>query len=160
MNRYIVGICLFFFLLISTCGKEYTRLDVVFGQQPEGGMDVTLVYCVIVGRILDGDTPIRAHVQWHGEDLNHENYQEYWSDTWTFREGDPQELGAGVQAPSGYVLAGYFWFQVNWEDEDGTPHSVVSDTAECRVSVGSNTHLPCLQNRQIVFDCIDADGRR
>lgn len=122
--------CLFF----NSCGKEYTRLEIVFGQQPEGGKDVSLVRCVIVGRLLDGDTPIRAHVKWHGEDLNHQNYQEYWSDTWTFRSQEPEELGAGVQAPPNYVLVGYFWFEVTWEDEDGTPNAVVSDTAVCTSS--------------------------
>jgi hypothetical protein len=142
MNKYIVYITIAVCICVCTCGKEYTRLDVVFGEQPEGGTDVTLVYCIIVGRLVDGDTPIQARVKWHGEDLNHQNYMEYWSDTWTFRSEEPEELGAGVQAPDGYVLAGYFWFELTWEDEDETPHSLVSDTAECRVSVGATTKFP------------------
>ena len=137
MNNYLVYTTAMICLLVGTCGKEYTRLDVVFGEQPEGGTDVELVYCIIVGRLVDGDTPIQARVKWHGEDLNHQNYMEYWSDTWTFRTEEPEELGAGVQAPAGYVLAGYFWFEITWEDEDETPHSLVSDTAECRVSVAT-----------------------
>ena len=145
MNRYSACIMIVGCLFMCACGKTYTRLDVVFGEQPEGGTDVTQVFCIIVGRLVDGDTPIQARVKWHGEDLNHENYMEYWSDTWTFRSEEPEELGAGVQAPSGYVLAGYFWFEITWEDEDETPHSLLSDTAECKTSVDKNAPFSLFQ---------------
>ncbi|MGB3341730.1 MAG: hypothetical protein WBB37_09655 [bacterium] len=139
MKKYIMSIIISCFLLINTCGKTYTRLTFVFGKQPEGGVDVTLVDCVIVGRLVDGDTPIQVTVQWLWEDLNHQNHQLYWQDTWTFRSEQAEELPTGVQSPAGYVLVGYFWFQATWEDEDGTPNTVVSDTARCTTSTIQDT---------------------
>ena len=131
MKKYLLILLLIAIVFVISCGKEYTRLIVVFGQEPEGGNEVTLIEVAIVGHLEDGDTPIQARVRWMASADLDSTAVIYWSDTWTFRNTEPIELWAGVQAPEGYVLEGYFWFSVTWEDEDGTPNEVVSDTAFC-----------------------------
>jgi hypothetical protein len=121
------------FLFILKCTKEYTRLSLQIGEQPEGGSQVTEVSIVIVARLENGDTPIQAAVKWWAKDINGQNQTEYWADTWTFRETEWQELSAMASAPAGNVLLGYFWFEVVWEDEDGTENQVFSDTAYCHL---------------------------
>jgi hypothetical protein len=141
MKRYILFVGMVGCLVLNTCGSESTRLNFVFGRQPEGGEDVSVVDCVIVGQLVDGDTPIQVTIQWLWENLDHQNQQLYLQDTWTFRSQTAEEIPTGVQAPSGYILVGYFWFRADWEDEDGTPNTVVSDTARCTSSLDQSLHV-------------------
>ncbi|MCK4940956.1 hypothetical protein KAS45_02585 [candidate division WOR-3 bacterium] len=118
-------------IFVLVCGKEYTRLVLVFGEQPEGGENITEITCVVVGRLMDGDTPIQALVEFYWCDENGQDEQILGYDTWTFRSQTPEELHIYVPAPAGYVLLGYFWFRATWTDEDGTDCEVLSDTAYC-----------------------------
>jgi len=125
---FVVLIC----LLILTCGdEEQTRLNVVFGQEPEGGRDVTELICIVVGRLEGGTTPIQAKLEgWWAESIG-QNELMYGSDTWTFRTQNFEELPLILQAPQGYVFVGYFWFICSWTDENGTYNEIFSDTAHC-----------------------------
>jgi hypothetical protein len=118
-------------IFVLVCGKEYTRLVLVFGEQPEGGENITEITCVVVGRLMDGDTPIQALVEFYWCDENGQDEQVLGYDTWTFSSETPEELHIYVPAPAGYVLLGYFWFRATWTDEDGTDCEVLSDTAYC-----------------------------
>lgn len=131
MKIWIVSVVLIC-LVIVTCGnEEYTRLNAVFGEQPEGGIDVTQLTCVVVGRLEGGNTPIQATLEgWWAEDIG-QTEELYGYDTWTFRTQDWEELHLIVQAPQGYILTGYFWFKCYWTDEDGTDNEILSDTAYC-----------------------------
>jgi hypothetical protein len=120
-------------ILTLTCGgEEHTWLNAVFGEQPEGGRDVTELRCYVVGRLEDGDTPIQATLQcWAAEEIG-QNEELYLYDTWTFRSTEIyEELRIIVQAPPGYIIVGYFWFNCFWTDEDGTYNEIFSDTAYC-----------------------------
>jgi len=131
MRKYIilvVLVCMFCFL---HCGKKYTRLIITIGEQPEGGNNVTEMLCIILGQLVDGDTPIQAAVRWRWKEAVDDTAITYWRDTWTFHYNQPTELWAPLTAPEGYVFSGYFWFEIDWEDEDGTPNLVVTDTAFC-----------------------------
>ncbi|MBE0434013.1 hypothetical protein IBX73_11200 [candidate division WOR-3 bacterium] len=117
--------------VILSCGKEYTRLNMLFGEQPVGGRDVTELRCVAVGRLEGGDTPIQAKLEgWATAQIGVDEVL-YGYDTWTFRTTEWEELRIIVQVPPGYVLVGYFWFTCSWTDEDGTRNTLYSDTAHC-----------------------------
>ncbi|UCG30947.1 MAG: hypothetical protein JSV53_03485 [candidate division WOR-3 bacterium] len=125
---YLVLSCI---LVLSCGGEEYTRLNAFFGEQPEGGTDVTELRCVVVGRLEGGDTPIQARLEaWWAENIG-QNEELYGYDTWTFRLQEYEELRIIVQPPAGYILMGHFWFYCFWTDEDGTHHEMWSDTAYC-----------------------------
>lgn len=115
-----------------TCGKEYTRLNILFGEQPVGGQDVTEIRCVVVGRLEGGETPIQARLEaWWTAEIGVEELL-YWYDTWTFTSTETfEELPMVLQAPLGYVFTGNFWFICSWTDEDGTRDTIYSDTAYC-----------------------------
>jgi len=130
MKRVLICVVLIVAVIVS-CGKEYTRLSVVFGEEPVGGMDVTEIRCTVVGRLEGGDTPIQARLEaWWAEDIGVDE-ELYGYDTWTFRLAEYEELRIIIQAPLGYVLLGNFWFKCFWTDEDGTHNELYSDTAYC-----------------------------
>jgi len=131
MRKCILVIFTILSLLILSCTKEYTRLSLTIGEQPEGGSNVTEVSIAIVARLESGDTPIQAKVKWWAKDINGQNQTEYWADTWTFRSTEWEELGAMAYAPQGGHLFGYFWFEITWTDEDGTENEVLSEEAYC-----------------------------
>ena len=124
----VVLICIF---SILHCGKEYTRLIITIAQQPEGGNDVTEILCIIHGRLVDGDTPIQASFDCLWKEEADDPPVIYWSDTQTFHSAYDIEVWMPLYAPAGSVWNGYFWFEIQWEDEDGTPNLVVTDTAFC-----------------------------
>jgi hypothetical protein len=131
MKKWVLFVVLIGFLSVNCGDEEYTRLNAVFGEQPEGGSDVTELTCIVVGRLEGGSTPIQATLEgWWAEDIG-QNEQLYGYDTWTFRTQDFEELRLIVQAPQGYVLMGYFWFRCDWTDEGGAYHEILSDTAYC-----------------------------
>ena len=131
MKKWVLYAALTCFLVLTCGNEEYTRLNAVFGEQPEGGRDVSEITCVVVGRLEDGNTPIQATLQgWWAENIG-QNEQLYGQDTWTFRTTDFEELRLIIQAPQGYVFLGYFWFKCSWTDEDGTHNEILSDTAYC-----------------------------
>lgn len=131
MRKCILVIFAILSLLILSCTKEYTRLSLAIGKQPEGGINVTEVSIAVVARLEGGDTPIQAKVKWWAKDVNGQNATEYWADTWTFRSTEWEELGAIAYAPQDSYLFGYFWFEITWTDEDGTEKEVLSEEAYC-----------------------------
>jgi hypothetical protein len=132
MKKYIILCLVFLLLLTANCSKSYTRLVVSFGAQPQGGANVNLIMISIVGNLEGGDTPIQTLVQWWWKAAPADTGIVYWGDTWTWRNTVVQELQTGVQAPADTLkLMGYFWFRITWEDEDGTPNELYSDTAYC-----------------------------
>lgn len=131
MKNYLLYLLLFCLLIVNCGGEEQTRLNAFFGEQPEGGSQVTELRCVVVGRLEDGDTPIQATLQgWWAETIG-VNEELYGYDTWTFRTEEYEELRIIVQAQVGYILVGHFWFCCFWTDEDGTYNEIWSDTAYC-----------------------------
>jgi hypothetical protein len=131
MKNVFLYLLLLCFLIVNCGGEEETRLNAFFGEQPEGGSQVTELRCIVVGRLEDGDTPIQARLEaWWAEDIG-QNEELYGYDTWTFRLQEYEELRIIVQAPPGYVLMGNFWFYCFWTDEDGTHNEIWSDTAYC-----------------------------
>ncbi len=131
MKNWILFVVLIGFFFVNCGDEEQTSLNAIFGDQPEGGSNVTELTCVVVGRLEGGTTPIQATLEgWWAEDVS-QNEQLYGYDTWTFRTQDFEELRLIVQAPPGYILMGYFWFRCDWTDEDGTYNEILSDTAYC-----------------------------
>ena len=131
MKRVLVFVVLIVAVIVS-CGKEYTRLNILFGEQPVGGRDVTEIRCVVVGRLEGGDTPIQAKLEgWATEEIGVDEL--LWGyDTWTFTETEVfEELPVILQARPGYVFIGNFWYICSWTDEDGTHNELYSDTAYC-----------------------------
>lgn len=131
--------CIIITLLVAAittvvCSKSYTRLILVFGEQPEGGRNVTQLLTIVVAHLEDGDIPITVRFRWLWRESLMDSAVIYYSETRTIKNEEPEELWCGVQAPGGYVLDGYFWFEADWEDEDGTPQLVASDTAYCYTS--------------------------
>ncbi len=126
---YVLVICI---VGVNCGGEEHTRLNLVFGEQPEGGRDVTEIRCYVVGRLEGGDTPIQATLQaWWADEIGVDDTL-YAYDTWTFRYDDVfEELRIILQAPPGFVYIGHFWFSCYWTDEDGTYNEIFSDTAYC-----------------------------
>lgn len=131
MEKRIILLVVLLAIAGILCSKSYTRLILVFGEQPEGGRNMTELLTIVVAHLEDGNTPITVRFCWMWRENLTQPPVLYYTETRTIENEAPEEIWCGVQAPGGMVLDGYFWFEADWEDEDGTPQLAVSDTAYC-----------------------------
>ena len=128
-----ISLAFVFFFLVSCSEEQPTRLIMEIGTPPQGGTNVTQVRVGVVGHLEDGDTPIESQLEWMWKENSTTEPIVYWEESITWDNQDPEEIWAGVQAPSGYVLVGRFWFRGTWYDEDSTYHEIYSDTVMCKI---------------------------
>ena len=125
---------LFITYLILNCGPEdLTELHVDIAVEPEGGEYVTELICIIIGCLYDDDevTPITIELQWWASDIVQTEDIMVLADTYTFTEPEYTERDCSIFLEPGYYFLGYWWMEVLWNDEDGTPHHLATDKALC-----------------------------
>jgi len=115
---------------------EETLVTVQISQQPQGGLDQTLVRASFVaqlhyeeGTINVGDAEpdsVQISCEWWWQDGNELNDTFVKLDTFMVSEVDIHEFSSIVVAAPGHVLIDHFWMEISWEDDDGE-HLVSTD---------------------------------
>jgi hypothetical protein len=125
---------MFIATFILHCGPDdLTELHVDIAVQPEGGEFVTELDCIIIGCLYDDDEalPITIHFQWWVSDLDQTEEAAVLADTYTFRKTEYTERDCSIILEPGYYFLGYWWMEIQWTDEDGTPHHLTTEKARC-----------------------------
>jgi hypothetical protein len=137
--KKICIITLIIMIFLLNCGSDdQTELHVDIGVEPEGGEYVTELICIIIGCLYDEDevTPITIEFQWWVSDNLQTNEEMVLADTYTFRKTEYEERDCSIYLEPGYYFLGYWWMEILWTDEDGTPHHLETHKALCTARVG------------------------
>lgn len=126
---------LFFIVLFFGCSPlSVTRLNIEIIQNPTGGYNVDVLYCIFRGWLTSSSSevkPITAHVEWWWENYYGEGDTKVEEKTWTFFTKEPQDVITYLYASPGYVFLNYYWVKIWWYDEDGKYNKVESSKAYC-----------------------------
>jgi hypothetical protein len=125
-------------LVVSLCAPELpfrTSVQVDISAQPQGGLYVNTISCTYNGTATNtvGTFGHAIYVlsYWHssdGEVLSNTGEQMIF----TSLDQHTATITVTKSAPSGMYLDKNFWCVIDWTDVDGS-HTLVSDTAHCRV---------------------------
>ena len=132
-------------VLVTLCGfglscdapRPTSELKVKIVQQPQGGTWVNTVTCAFTTGLFDSTVALGQssryvtvlNWKWHssGGGAYNPGTKDY------SLNGETDSLSVSKSAPSGMYLDKKFWLVLTWSDAGGD-HTLVSDTADCRVN--------------------------
>lgn len=151
MKRQCIVTALLFFVTLNCGPDDQTELHVDIAVEPEGGEYVTELICIIIGCLYDDDdvTPITIEFQWWVADTLQTTEEMVIADTYTFTKSEYEERDCSIFLEPGYYFLGYWWMEILWTDEDGTPHHLETDKALCIAGLSGESGIPQRINKVI-----------
>lgn len=129
----IISTLLLFCLLVITIpisGCVESDLDIIFIEQPVGGKNLSQLYCIFEGSVINGGQ-ITAAIQWWSSDSLDNNARLEQEESHTFDSESYEQVTTSLAAPDGEVFNGHFWVSIVWSQDDNTDVEERSEKVYC-----------------------------